>query len=111
MPYQTVTSPCYSCIKGNCISCEFSLITPASLKATVSHINDAFIENLWRECEDIAWIENTDGELVLDQPWRGFPVGEFTQDAWFYWVDTHHSKGVGWVYENISPYDFRKGDE
>lgn len=46
MPYQTVTSPCYSCIKGNCISCEFSLITPVSLKATVSHINDAFIENL-----------------------------------------------------------------
>ena len=42
------------------------------------------------------------GPLVLDQPWRGFPVGEFTQDDLFYWVDAHHSKGVGWVYENIS---------
>lgn len=44
-------------------------------------------------------------KLILAQPFHGFPVGEFTQDDWFHWVDDHHSKGVGWVYENISPFD------
>lgn len=50
----------------------------------------------------LTFVENEDGELILDQHWHGFPVGEFTQDDWFYWVDHYHSKGVGWVYENIS---------
>lgn len=49
--------------------------------------------------------EDDNGELILAQPFHGFPVGEFTQDDWFHWVDDHHSKGVGWVYENISPFD------
>ena len=35
----------------------------------------------------------------------------YPTDVWFYWVDTHHSKGIGQVYENISPYDFDKGDQ
>lgn len=62
---------------------------------------DKFVERLWRENTDIAWTENERGELVLDQNWRGFPVGNFTQDDWFLWVDEFHSKGVGWVYENV----------
>lgn len=48
------------------------------------------------------WDENENSEMVLGQNWRGFPVGSFTQDDWFRWVDAFHSKGVGWVYENVS---------
>lgn len=110
-------SPCYSCNDNrSCKKCFYRVYGKEYAKYFKGrHIDisnnemaqnqDKFIESLWRECEDIAFIENEDGELVLDQPWRGFPVGEFTQDDWFRWVDDHHSKGVGWVFENISPYD------
>lgn len=103
MPYQTVTSPCYSCRAESCKDCIHSVY------ASGRTFSDAEVENLWRENVDIAWDEDEDGDLVLGQPWRGFPVGEFTQDDWFYWIDDRHSKGVGWVYENISPYDFEIG--
>lgn len=107
MPYQTGISPCYSCNYPICKSCKEKVYAESKwITNQFSHAQDIMVERLWRECEDIAFIENADGELVLDQPWRGFPVGEFTQDDWFHWVDEHHSKGVGWVYENISPYDF-----
>lgn len=107
MPYQTVESPCYVCNCKGCAECAYRVYGIRG--ADVHILDDVFVENLWRECEDIAWAEDEDGELVLDQNWRNFPVGEFTQDDWFHWVDNHHSKGVGWVYENISPYDFDTG--
>ena len=95
-------SPCWSCKIPTCEVCAHKTYTRTDFIHSIdTETKDKFIENLWRECEDIAFIENEDGELVLDQPWRGFPVGEFTQDDWFRWVDSHHSKGVGWVYENI----------
>lgn len=111
MPYQTGMSPCYSCKIPVCRICRNSIYEhPHYLDGTFAPtLQDKFIERLWRECEDIAWVENEDGELVLDQPWRGFEAGEFTQDDWFHFVDDHHSKGVGWVYENISSYDFEIG--
>lgn len=121
MPYQTEMSPCYLCkYNGQCKECfhrAYEKMYAHYYKGKSVDISDdeiaknqdLFIENLWRENVDIVWNENTDGELVLGQPWRGFPVDEFTQTDWFYWVDKHHSKGVGWVYENISLYDFRKG--
>mgnify|MGYP005755307061 FL=1 len=90
-------SPCYACIDANCSKCPHRSYANPNFKIT-----DKEIENIWRESADIVFIEDDDGQLVLDQPWRGFPVGEFTQDDLFYWVDAHHSKGVGWVYENIS---------
>lgn len=103
MPYQTVTSPCYSCRSESCKDCIHRVY------ASGRTFSDAEIENLWRENFNIAWDEDEDGDLVLGQPWRGFPVGGFTNDDWFYWIDDRHSKGVGWVYENISPYDFEIG--
>lgn len=100
-------SPCYSCHYPNCSICEEKVYAESKwLTNTFSHVQDIMVERLWRENVDIAWDEDENGEMVLAQPWRGFPVGEFTQDDWFRWVDNHHSKGVGWVYENISPYDF-----
>lgn len=111
MPYQTGMSPCYGCHYPICKKCEEKVYAESKWMTNVfSHVQDIMVERLWRENVDIAWDENEDGELVLGQPWRGFPVGEFTQDDWFHWVDEHHSKGVGWVYENISPYDFERGE-
>ena len=104
MLYQDRVSPCYSCNMPHCRICAHRIYAKTDFISSFNSkkTKDRFIENLWSECENIAFVENEDGELVLDQPWRGFPVGEFTQDDWFYWVDHYHSKGVGWVYENIS---------
>ena len=103
--------PCWSCIEKTCKNC------PCAVAETYENTYfdaqwmqklswnkddcDKFVERLWKENTDIAWNENERGELVLDQNWRGFPVGNFTQDDLFRWVDEFHSKGVGWVYENV----------
>ena len=88
---------CYSCHKEQCVGCREAMY---ELQKD-GMIDDQFIESLWREIENIAFDETPDGELQLAQNWRGWMAGELTQDDWFDWVDTHHSKGVGWVYENI----------
>ena len=103
--------PCFSCIEKSCKNCPCAVAEPidnsysdAQWMHKMSRNEedcDKFVERLWRENTDIAWTENERGELVLDQNWRGFPVGNFTQDDWFLWVDEFHSKGVGWVYENV----------
>lgn len=98
---------CYSCNCPDCEKCEKKVYANNKWTANVfSHEQDIMVEHLWKENVDIAWDEDENGELILAQPFHGFPVGEFTHDDWFHWVDDHHSKGVGWVYENISPYDF-----
>ena len=107
-------SPCYGCIEKSCYGCACSVCKTligypdvwwsSKMMKTVRQNEadcDKFVERLWCESEDIAWVENSKGEMVLDQNWRGFPVGVFSQDDWFHWVDTYHSKGVGYVYENV----------
>lgn len=109
MPRQTVTSPCYSCIQKSCIDCKHELMRDwAVIKKNIPEENrDIFIENLYREITDIVFDPPADGtDQVLGQPFHGFPVGEFTQDDWLHFLDDHHSKGIGWIYENISPYEF-----
>ena len=104
--------PCYSCIEKSCKNCPCAVVESHEttylnslsffyLKAKYEKDCDKFVERLWKENGNIAWDENKRGELVLGQSWRGFPVGTFTQDDWFKWVDQAHSKGVGWVYENV----------
>lgn len=104
--------PCWSCIEKSCKNCpcavaesfDSTYLTARWMLKLRENKNDCdkFVERLWKENTDFAWVENERGELVLDQKWRGFPVGNFTQDEWFHWVDEFHSKGVGWVYENVS---------
>lgn len=107
MPYQTEISKCASCNYPTCNICKEKVYVNSKwITNTFSHVQDIMVERLWRESEDIAWDEDENGELVLAQPWHGFPVYEFTQDDWFHWINKHHSKGVRWVYENISPYDY-----
>lgn len=104
--------PCWLCIEKSCKNCPCAVAEAyentyldAQWMQKLSWNKDdcdKFVERLWKENTDFAWVENERGELVLDQKWRGFPVGNFTQDEWFHWVDEFHSKGVGWVYENVS---------
>nr|DAP27484.1 MAG TPA: hypothetical protein [Caudoviricetes sp.]DAQ83638.1 MAG TPA: hypothetical protein [Caudoviricetes sp.] len=104
--------PCWSCIEKSCKNCPCAvaesfdstyLTAQWMLKLRENKDDcDKFVERLWKENTDFAWVENERGELVLDQKWRGFPVDNFTQDEWFHWVDEFHSKGVGWIYENVS---------
>lgn len=103
--------PCCLCIEKSCKNCPCAVAE--AYENTYLDVRwmqklswnkddcDKFVERLWKESTAIAWTENNFGELVLDQNWRGFPVGNFTQDDWFRWVDKFHSKGVGWVYENV----------
>lgn len=104
--------PCWSCIEKSCKNCPCAVAESfdstyltaqwmLKLRENKDYC-DKFVERLWKENTDFAWVENERGELVLDQKWRGFPVGNFAQDEWFHWVDEFHSKGVGWVYENVS---------
>ena len=104
--------PCWLCIEKSCKNCpcavaeayENTYLDAQWIQKLSWNKNDCdkFVERLWEESTDIAWVENERGELVLDQNWRGFPVGSFTQDDWVHWVGEFHSKGVGWVYENVS---------
>lgn len=97
--------PCWSCIEKSCKSCPCAVAESFDgtyftarwmLKLRENKDDcDKFVERLWKENTNFAWVENECGELVLDQNWRGFPVGSFTQDEWFHWVDEFHSKGVG----------------
>ena len=106
------SGPCWSCIEKTCKNCPCAVAeTYENTYFDVQWMQklswnkddcDKFVERLWKENTDIVWTENERGELVLDQNWRGFPVGSFTQEDWFRWVDVCHSKGVGWVYENVS---------
>lgn len=104
--------PCYFCDKESCKNCPNAVAEVVGdtffTRPWVFEIKkegknyDELVERLWKENVDIMWDENENSEMVLDQNWRGFPVGTFTQDDWFRWVDEFHSKGVGWVYENVS---------
>ncbi len=99
-------SVCYRCAQSSCDDCACSVMkdwhdTPMMKQALKNSSDcDKFVERLYREMEDICWVENEAGCPILDQKFRGFPVGVFDEDDWFYWIDKHHSKGVGWVFEN-----------
>lgn len=100
-------SVCWSCHKKSCHECPCAVMEDwvdtnlMRMAAKNQDDCDRFIERIYREMTDIAWDEDPQGNLVLSHRYRGFPVGEFTQDDWFHWIDNHHSKGVGWVFENV----------
>lgn len=63
-------------------------------------VTDAELEKLWDELTDIPMSENTNGELVLEEDWHVFPKGTEREEIW-HWFDMTHTKGVGWLMENI----------
>ena len=80
--------PCWLCIEKSCKNCPCAVAEAyentyldAQWMQNLSWNKDdcdKFVERLWKENTDIVWTENERGELVLDQNWRGFPVGNFT---------------------------------
>ena len=62
---------------------------------------DKFIENKWKDLTDIPVIEDEDSVLILDEDWFLWKKGTDVQDTIWHWFDNHHSKGLGWIMENI----------
>ena len=74
-------------------------------------LTDKEIEEKWRELEDVLFIEakdfykgneeyKDDIELLLANNWFVFNAGIPLQDVW-YWFNEQHSKGVGWLMNEI----------
>ena len=63
-------------------------------------MDDKSLEEKWKEFEDVTTYEDKYGCLRLASDWFGFNKGTEIDDIW-HWFDNKHSKGVGWLSENI----------
>ena len=63
-------------------------------------VDDTTLEEKWAELEDVATYEDETGCLKLQNAWWRFNADEEVTNIW-HWFDVHHSKGVGWLSENI----------
>jgi hypothetical protein len=61
--------------------------------------SDKEIEKLYSELEDATMIEK-DGEVVLSSNFYHFEVETSQSDIWL-WIDSHYSKGLGYLNDNI----------
>lgn len=59
-------------------------------------MTDSQVKTMWDELEDVLFIENDNGELVIDNNWKWFKKGTSQMDIW-HWFDEHFSKGVHWL--------------
>lgn len=64
--------------------------------ATYCELDDSYIEEKWKELEDILFFEDKDKNLVLVSDWFIFDKKEYRDDIW-HWFDKYHSKGIGWL--------------
>lgn len=62
------------------------------------NLQDKEMESLWEKLEDIPFIEDEDGRLILDlaEPWHGFVPGTTKEEIWHYF-DRNHSKGINYL--------------
>ena len=62
------------------------------------NLQDKEMESLWEELEDIPFIEDEEGRLILDlaEPWHGFEPGTTKEEIWHYF-DRNHSKGINYL--------------
>ena len=109
------TSPCFFCkhdpCEEECPQCVLSPNGDAILPDDPTE-RDTLLEDIYRESVDFNWSHpGTAGEPCISQPFRGFPVGKFTERDFVEFIDKYHSKGYGWVYEHISPYDREKAED
>ncbi len=59
-------------------------------------MTDQEIETLWREGKDTPFDEDEN----IDVDWHIWKRGTNRYETW-HWFDENHSKGVGWLMENI----------
>lgn len=67
----------------------------------ISTLDDEFIVETWKSFTDIPVVEDEDDVLVLDEDWFLWKKGTEVQDTIWHWFDDYHSKGLGWMMENI----------
>ena len=62
------------------------------------NLQDKEMESLWEKLEDIPFIEDEDGRLILDsdEPWHNFAPGTTKEEIWHYF-DRNHSKGINYL--------------
>lgn len=63
-------------------------------------VNDVEVEKLWDEFEDVLFVEEENGTLVLASDWQGWWKGTDRETIWK-WFDKHHSKGINWLLNGI----------
>jgi len=78
------------------IACDFITIK--------MNLQDKEMESLWEKLEDIPFVEDEEGRLILDsdEPWHNFEPGTEREEIWRYF-DKKHSKGISYLlyeYEN-----------
>ena len=68
---------------------------PEIIKEYVTY--DSLLEDLWKTLTDVPMNPDTED---LEEDWFIFPKGTNREEIW-YWFDEQHSKGIGWIMENI----------
>lgn len=63
------------------------------VKLLVYEDMDKRVEKLWNMLEDISFVEDKFGELLLDEDFYIWTKGTDRESIW-YWFDEHFSKGV-----------------
>lgn len=58
---------------------------------------DSLLEDLWKTLTDVPMNPETED---MDEDWFIFPKGTNRESIW-YWFDEQHSKGIGWMMENV----------
>lgn len=58
---------------------------------------DSLLEDLWKTLTDIPMNPETED---MDEDWFIFPKGTNRESIW-HWFDEQHSKGIGWMMENV----------
>lgn len=58
---------------------------------------DSLLEDLWKTLTDVPMNPDTED---MEEDWFIFPKGTNREDIWD-WFDEQHSKGIGWIMENI----------
>lgn len=89
----------YPAIK-NYVEKKWDLLKEKSLQL------DKKMESLWEELEDIPFIEDEKGRLILDtnESWHNFEPGTTKAQIWHYF-DINHSKGINYL---VNEYESKK---
>lgn len=89
-------------MKNNGIKVNMYGETSKGTSYSFEKYKDKEIEKLWDELEDVLFVEEENGTLVLASEWNGFDAGTDRETIW-YWFDEHHSKGVGYLLNEYEP--------
>lgn len=74
------------------------VIQNPKLDVVKSHTTyDSLLEDLWKTLTDVPMNPETED---MDEDWFIFPKGTNRESIW-HWFDEQHSKGIGWMMENV----------